>query len=64
VTRDAVGEEAYAAFKHWDLGDIVAPRQGVQDAHRRTVAARHSIRLLTKSLRPMPDKFHGMPTRR
>ena len=61
VTRDDVGEELYARFKHWDLGDIVAAegklfktRTGELSIH-----ATH-IRLLTKSLRPMPDKFHGM----
>ncbi|NBS47626.1 MAG: lysine--tRNA ligase, partial [Betaproteobacteria bacterium] len=61
VTRDDVGEEAYNAFKHWDLGDIVAAeghlfktRTGELSVHAT------SIRLLTKSLRPMPDKFHGV----
>ena len=61
VTRDAVGEEVYAAFKHWDLGDIVGAegklfktRTGELSVHAT------SIRLLTKSLRPMPDKFHGV----
>ncbi len=61
VARDDVGEQAYEAFKHWDLGDIVAAeghlfktRTGELSIH---VAG---IRLLTKSLRPLPDKFHGM----
>ncbi len=61
VTRDSVGEEVYAAFKHWDLGDIVAceghlfkTRTGELSVHAT------SVRLLTKSLRPMPDKFHGI----
>jgi len=61
VTRDDVGEEIYASFKHWDLGDIVAcegkvfkTRTGELSIHAT------SVRLLTKSLRPMPDKFHGM----
>jgi lysyl-tRNA synthetase class 2 len=61
VTRDSVGEEVYASFKHWDLGDIVAcegklfkTRTGELSVH----ATR--VRLLTKSLRPMPDKFHGV----
>lgn len=61
VTRDAVGEEAYAAFKHWDLGDIVAA-EGKLFKTRTGELSLHatSIRLLTKSLRPMPDKFHGV----
>ena len=61
VTRDAVGEELYAAFKHWDLGDIV----GAEGTLMKTKTGELSIkvtglRLLTKSLRPMPDKFHGI----
>ncbi|MDO4769432.1 MAG: lysine--tRNA ligase [Brachymonas sp.] len=61
VTRDDVGEEAYAAFKHWDLGDIVAA-EGYLFKTRTGELSIHAtgIRLLTKSLRPMPDKFHGM----
>ena len=61
IARDDVGEQAYDAFKHWDLGDIVAAeghlfktRTGELSIHAST------IRLLTKSLRPLPDKFHGM----
>ena len=61
VTRDAVGEEVYADFKHWDLGDIVAA-EGTVFKTRTGELSIHatSVRLLTKSLRPMPDKFHGM----
>jgi lysyl-tRNA synthetase class 2 len=61
VTRDAVGEEAYAAFKHWDLGDIVAAEGKVFKTRTGELSLHAtSIRLLTKSLRPMPDKFHGV----
>ncbi|HSH89365.1 MAG TPA: lysine--tRNA ligase, partial [Ramlibacter sp.] len=61
VTRDDVGEETYAAFKHWDLGDIVAA-EGRLFKTRTGELSLHvtNLRLLTKSLRPMPDKFHGM----
>jgi lysyl-tRNA synthetase class 2 len=61
VTRDAIGEETYAAFKHWDLGDIVGA-EGKLFKTRTGELSLHatSIRLLTKSLRPMPDKFHGV----
>jgi lysyl-tRNA synthetase, class II len=61
VTRDAVGEENYAAFKHWDLGDIIAA-EGTLFKTRTGELSLHatSIRLLTKNLRPMPDKFHGV----
>jgi lysyl-tRNA synthetase class 2 len=61
VTRDALGEEAYADFKHLDMGDIV----GAEGLLFKTKAGELSVRvttlrLLTKSLRPLPDKFHGM----
>lgn len=61
VTRDAVGEEAYAEFKRWDLGDII----GAEGTAFKTKTGELSVkvtklRLLTKSLRPLPDKFHGM----
>ena len=61
VKGDDVGIALYAQFKHWDLGDIVAvegtvfkTKTGELSIHAR------SVRLLTKSLRPMPDKFHGI----
>jgi lysyl-tRNA synthetase, class II len=61
VTRDDVGEEAYAAFKHWDLGDIVAAEGHIFKTRTGELSLHATrIRLLTKSLRPMPDKFHGM----
>jgi lysyl-tRNA synthetase class 2 len=61
ITQDAIGSEALAAFKHWDLGDIL----GCEGVLFRTKSGELSvkatrIRLLTKSLRPLPDKFHGM----
>ncbi len=61
VMRDEVGEDVYAAFKHWDLGDIVAC-EGRMFKTRTGELSVHAtkVRLLTKSLRPMPDKFHGM----
>ncbi len=61
VTRDEVGEEAYAAFKHWDLGDIVAAEGRVFKTRTGELSVHATrVRLLTKSLRPMPDKFHGV----
>ena len=61
MTRDDVGEEAYAAFKHWDLGDIVGAEGKLLKTRTGELSLQvTSIRLLTKSLRPMPDKFHGM----
>ncbi len=61
IAHDEVGKADYEAFKHWDLGDIIAAeghlfktKTGELSIHARR------IRLLTKSLRPLPDKFHGM----
>jgi lysyl-tRNA synthetase, class II len=61
VTIDNVGAEVYEAFKKWDLGDIL----GAEGTLMRTKTGELSVavttlRLLTKSLRPLPDKFHGM----
>ncbi|MGA0572518.1 lysine--tRNA ligase [Variovorax sp. VNK109] len=61
VTRDAVGEDVYASFKHWDLGDIVAAEGKLFKTRTGELSVHVTrVRLLTKSLRPMPDKFHGV----
>lgn len=53
--------EVYEQFKHWDLGDIVGVNGELflTNTGELTVNAEH-IELLTKSLRPLPDKFHGL----
>ena len=53
--------EMYEQFKHWDLGDIVGVRGELfcTNTGEFSVHAEH-IELLTKSLRPLPDKFHGL----
>ncbi|WP_409351192.1 lysine--tRNA ligase [Viridibacillus arvi] len=61
VRKDAIGEEAYELFKQADLGDIVGIRGNVF----RTQVGELSVKaleftFLTKSLRPMPEKFHGL----
>src|SRR6478609_2206615 len=61
VTKDGVGEEAYADFKHLDMGDIVGAEGTLFRTKTGELSVRVSnLRLLTKSLRPLPDKFHGM----
>ncbi|WP_343734984.1 lysine--tRNA ligase [Acidovorax sp.] len=61
VTRDAVGEDLYAAFKHWDLGDILGAEGTLMKTKTGELSVKVTgLRLLTKSLRPLPDKFHGM----
>ena len=61
INNAGVGEDVHAAFKHWDLGDIVAAT-GLLFRTKTGELSIHadSIRLVTKSLRPLPDKFHGM----
>ncbi len=61
VTKDLIGDDAYEAFKHWDLGDIIAAEGVLFKTKTNELSVRvSSLRLLTKSLRPLPDKFHGM----
>ena len=61
VRRDDVGEEDYADFKKWDIGDIL----GVEGTVFRTQKGEISVHtthivLLSKSLLPLPEKFHGL----
>src|ERR1700741_5241083 len=61
VTRDGLGEEAYEAFKHWDLGDILAARGTMFKTRTSELSLRVvELRLLAKALRPLPEKFHGL----
>ncbi len=61
VTQDAIGAEALALFKHFDLGDILACEGTLFRTKTGELSIKASqVRLLTKSLRPLPDKFHGM----
>ena len=58
---DAVGAEVYEEFKRWDLGDILGATGTVFVTRTGELTIRVTgLRLLTKSLRPLPDKFHGM----
>ena len=62
--RDVLGEEAYAAFKKLDVGDVI----GCQGEVFRTRMGELSVRvtgitLLSKSLQPLPEKFHGLTDR-
>ena len=61
MNDDGVGAEAHDAFKHWDLGDIVAAEGTLFKTKKGELSIRcNMVRLLTKSLRPLPDKFHGL----
>ncbi len=61
VQRDAIGADAYEAFKHSDIGDIfgVVGTLFLTRTDELTVRVQ-TIELLTKSLRPLPEKFHGL----
>jgi lysyl-tRNA synthetase class 2 len=61
ISTDAVGAEVYADFKRWDMGDIVAATGTLFKTRTGELSIKATaIRLLTKSLRPLPDKFHGL----
>ena len=61
VKRDDVGEEPYAAFKAWDIGDIVGVKGFVFKTRTGEVSVHaRELTLLSKSLRPLPEKFHGL----
>jgi lysyl-tRNA synthetase class 2 len=61
VTRDGVGEAAYEAFKHYDLGDIVGARGTLFKTKTGELSVKVAeLRLLVKALRPLPEKFHGL----
>ncbi len=61
VRRDDLPEGVYADFKKWDLGDIVAATGIVFKTRSGELSVKvEDIRLLTKSLIPLPEKFHGL----
>ncbi|MDR1888467.1 MAG: lysine--tRNA ligase [Zoogloeaceae bacterium] len=61
VSRDSVGEAVYADFKHWDIGDIVGAVGTLMKTKTGELSVKAGeLRLLSKSLRPLPDKFHGL----
>ena len=61
MNDDGVGAETHEAFKRWDLGDIVAAEGTLFKTKKGELSIRcRHVRLLTKSLRPLPDKFHGL----
>jgi lysyl-tRNA synthetase class 2 len=61
ITQNIIGVEAYQDFKKWDIGDIVGVVGTVFKTKTGELSLRaQNIRLLTKALRPLPDKFHGL----
>src|SRR4051812_23235932 len=61
INNDVTGTEAHEAFKHWDLGDILGVEGTVFKTMKGELSVHASkIRLLSKSLRPLPEKSHGL----
>ena len=61
VKRDDVGDDVYAAFKKWDIGDIVGVEGFIFKTQTEEISVHAtSITLLSKSLLPLPEKFHGL----
>ena len=61
VSDDHSGKAGHAAYKHWDSGDIIGVTGFLFRTRTGELTVRaHNIRLLTKALRPLPEKFHGL----
>lgn len=61
VKIDDIGEENYADFKKWDIGDIVGVKGMVFRTRRGEISVHaHHLVLLSKSLLPLPEKWHGL----
>ena len=61
LDRNSLGEEHYDAFKQWDIGDIIAITGQVFKTNKGELSIHAATaRVLAKSLRPLPDKFHGI----
>ena len=61
VRKDMVGDDAYADFKKWDIGDMIGVTGVVFRTHMGEISVRAtSVVLLAKSLLPLPEKFHGL----
>ena len=61
VKRDDIGTEEYQGFKKWDVGDIIGVEGMVFRTQKGEISIHaHSIQLLSKSLLPLPEKFHGL----
>jgi len=61
VQRDVIGVDEYQVFKRWDTGDIVGIEGKLFKTKKGELSVRaESIRMLTKALRPLPDKYHGV----
>lgn len=61
VQKNTLGDAGYAAFKEWDLGDILGAEGTLFKTKTGELSVKvETLRLLTKALRPLPEKFHGL----
>lgn len=61
LQRDRLGESEYQAFKAWDLGDVIGAEGTLFKTRTGELSVRvYAMRMLSKSLRPLPEKFHGL----
>ena len=61
VSINDLGEEAYKAFKTWDIGDIIGIKGFVFKTRTEEISVHaKEVKLLSKSLKPLPEKFHGL----
>ena len=61
VKKDEVGEESYELFKKYDIGDIVGVKGEIFRTHKGEISIKvREITLLSKSLLPLPEKWHGL----
>lgn len=61
VRKDEIGDESYEVFKTFDIGDIIGIKGTVFRTHRGEISVKaKEVIMLSKSLRPLPEKFHGL----
>ncbi|MDR1529876.1 MAG: lysine--tRNA ligase [Burkholderiales bacterium] len=61
ISNDNIGGDTHEAFKHWDIGDIIGATGVLFKTKTGELSIKvKSLRLLSKSLRPLPEKFHGL----
>ena len=61
ISKENIGEVDYETFKKWDMGDILAAEGTIFKTKTGELSVKvTALRLLTKSLRPLPEKFHGL----
>lgn len=61
VRKDAIGDDDYVEFKKYDIGDIIGVKGEVFRTQKGQISIKaHEVKLLSKSLLPLPEKYHGL----